>query len=78
MVNLGEYREFQSPLGEVVKETSCGEFDTQQEAFEFQSPLGEVVKETDSGIGPSVTDWEFQSPLGEVVKETSKPDSDPR
>ncbi len=38
---------FQSPLGEVVKETIKAEIAANQSAKKlFQSPLGEVVKET--------------------------------
>ena len=36
---------FQSPLGEVVKETRVDAIETPGR-FTFQSPLGEVVKET--------------------------------
>ncbi len=38
--------EFQSPLGEVVKETTDVLFDLSKLEETFQSPLGEVVKET--------------------------------
>ncbi len=38
-------KEFQSPLGEVVKETLPGQKDPGKD-LRFQSPLGEVVKET--------------------------------
>ncbi len=38
---------FQSPLGEVVKETVFLAYDSRYErGTGFQSPLGEVVKET--------------------------------
>ncbi len=37
---------FQSPLGEVVKETGEYVEEARRRGFEFQSPLGEVVKET--------------------------------
>ena len=49
--------QFQSPLGEVVKETTIGCLPELSEAF--QSPLGEVVKET---IRPgSLTQKGFQA-----------------
>ncbi len=62
---------FQSPLGEVVKETQGCAKDSAHQGLWFQSPLGEVVKETDDLLlirGPG--NIVFQSPLGEVVKET--------
>ena len=63
--------EFQSPLGEVVKETGLIYTRWLLLTVEFQSPLGEVVKETPDRDNPGqTTDKMFQSPLGEVVKET--------
>ncbi len=64
---------FQSPLGEVVKETrsliqNCVHILVQM----FQSPLGEVVKETNDVLFDLSKIEKFQSPLGEVVKETRK------
>ena len=62
---------FQSPLGEVVKETSVVNTLRQNpNNGAFQSPLGEVVKETDRGKRKAKDSRWFQSPLGEVVKET--------
>ncbi len=63
--------EFQSPLGEVVKETSPEE-KALLKHIKFQSPLGEVVKETSLISEEEAADLRFQSPLGEVVKETGK------
>ena len=40
---------FQSPLGEVVKETNSNPDRLISRALLFQSPLGEVVKETMTG-----------------------------
>ena len=63
---------FQSPLGEVVKETLMEYPRPLLAQGLFQSPLGEAVKETrrELGIdGAEITD-KFQSPLGEVVKQT--------
>ena len=42
---------FQSPLGEVVKETITDVTDNGDGTVKFQSPLGEVVKETFSSDG---------------------------
>ena len=61
---------FQSPLGEVVKETSHSQDFYHVFHQKFQSPLGEVVKETWSLPALGRGFRKFQSPLGEVVKET--------
>ncbi len=62
---------FQSPLGEVVKETKVQCPSNFNGGFKkFQSPLGEVVKETNAERVVSSNGKRFQSPLGEVVKET--------
>ncbi len=62
---------FQSPLGEVVKETAVGTVFPSGSSV-FQSPLGEVVKETSClRILQKSYFQAFQSPLGEVVKETN-------
>ena len=69
---IGIPKKFQSPLGEVIKETSLTKpFSTTDSLLVFQSPLGEVVKET---LKCSIFSEEkmFQSPLGEVVKETQQ------
>ena len=47
MYLVGDVQTFQSPLGEVVKETTAG-ITKVQVTIPFQSPLGEVVKETNS------------------------------
>ena len=67
---------FQSPLGEVVKESSnLYLVKTSGFATVFQSPLGEVVKETNGKGMVCQVEILFQSPLGEVVKETLRPGS---
>ena len=67
---------FQSPLGEVVKETELKISVKMVKNISFQSPLGEVVKETSLFENrPNQGSYTFQSPLGEVVKETIRPGS---
>ncbi len=66
---VGKMIRFQSPLGEVVKETLLRWIDQCCDKA-FQSPLGEVVKETGLLGCPVPETGAFQSPLGEVVKET--------
>ena len=62
---------FQSPLGEVVKETPLLKRFQILLISRFQSPLGEVVKETPIFVTTNTQGMNmFQSPLGEVVKET--------
>ncbi len=62
---------FQSPLGEVVKETKAKIPSLSiLTLLMFQSPLGEVVKETLGVVSLNEIHIGFQSPLGEVVKET--------
>ena len=65
---------FQSPLGEVVKETQFGTGGYYPNVAAFQSPLGEVVKETINILKGGYDSVLFQSPLGEVVKETCRVD----
>ena len=52
---------FQSPLGEVVKETVVGSGNSSD--IVFQSPLGEVVKETIQDISVVLEHLESFNPL---------------
>ena len=70
-LRLSQPVEFQSPLGEVVKETTRKTLFSLRIQLLFQSPLGEVVKET-LVLGFLGFHFLFQSPLGEVVKETKE------